>query len=242
MELRLHGRDETQYVDFVLEPIRDGAGVVTGLFVGGYETTEIYRGTEALRRSEARLAFLDKLSGETAPLADADAVLGTTTRLLGEHLNLSICAYADMDEDEDGFTIRGDYAAPGSPSIVGHYSLADFGRLAVNNLGAGEPLVVNDNLAELAPEEAATFQNIGIAATICMPLVKDGRLTALMAIHDKVPRTWSADELALIREVTARSWAHVERVGAEAELRASEQNFRTLASAMPAQVWTASPD
>ena len=88
MELRLHGRDDTQYVDFVLEPIRDDAGVVTGLFVGGYETTEVYRGNEALRQSEARLAFLDRLGAETAALADADAVLATTTRLLGEHLNL----------------------------------------------------------------------------------------------------------------------------------------------------------
>ena len=95
----------------------------------------------------------------------------------------------------------------GSPSIVGYYSLADFGRLAVKNLGAGLPLVVNDCLAELAPEEAATFQNIGIAATICVPLVKKGRLTALMAIHDRKPRIWNANEQALLGEVTERCWA-----------------------------------
>jgi PAS domain S-box-containing protein len=225
MELRLHGRDETQYVDFVLEPIRDDTGTVTGLFVGGYETTEVYRGNAALRASEARLAFLDRLGAETAPLADADAVLATTTRLVGEHLNVSVCAYADMDEDEDGFTIRGDWAAAGSTSIVGHYSLADFGKLAVENLSAGLPLVVNDNLRELAPEEAATFQNIGIAATICMPLVKEGRLTALMAIHDRSPRVWVDEELSLLLEVTARSWAHVERVAAVAGLRDSEERL-----------------
>jgi PAS domain-containing protein len=125
-----------------------------------------------------------------------------------------------------GFTIRGDWAAPGSKSIVGHYSLADFGRLAVENLSAGLPLVVNDNLKELAPDEAATFRNIGIAATICMPLVKAGRLTALMAIHDRVPRVWTESELNLLREVTARSWAHVERVGVAAELRATEERLR----------------
>ena len=54
-----------------------------------------------------------------------------------------------------------------------------------------------------------------------MPLVKEGRLTALMAIHDKAPRRWTPEELAMIREVTERSWAHIERVRAEAELRAS---------------------
>ena len=202
------------------EPHRDEkTGQVIRWFGTSVDINDRRLTEEALRQSEARLAFLDRLGGATAALADADAVLATTTRLVGEHLGLSVCAYADMDEDQDGFTIRGDWAAPGSRSIVGHYSLADFGKLAVKNLGAGLPLVVNDNLHELAPEEAATFQSIGIAATICMPLVKEGRLIALMAIHDRVPRVWTEAELSLLREVTARSWAHVERVGAVAELR-----------------------
>jgi len=200
------------------------------------------RSDAAVRESEARLRFLDELSRAVGRISDADEVLRETTRMTGQHMGVSICAYADMDEDEDGFTIRGDWAAPGSSSIVGHYRLADFGTLAVENLSAGRPMVVNDNRAELAPEEAAAFQAIGISATICMPLVKDGRLVALMAIHDKQPRAWTEDELALINDVTIRSWAHVQRVAAEAELRASEDNFRTLASAMPNQVWTAPAD
>jgi PAS domain S-box-containing protein len=189
---------------------------------------EIRRSQAAIRDSEARLRFLDRLAEATQPLVEADAVMATTARLLGEHLNLSVCAYADMDEDEDGFTIRGDWAAPGATSIVGRYRLADFGRLAVEKLGAGLPFVVDDNLLQLAPEEAATFQAIGIAATICMPLVKAGRLAALMAIHDSVPRKWKETELSLLREVTARSWAHVERVAAVAELRGSESRLRAV--------------
>jgi PAS domain S-box-containing protein len=204
-------------------------------------TSEKLRTARTVRENEARLRFLDLLGKETAKSLDADAILATTTRMVGQHLGVSICAYADMDADQDGFTIRGDWSAPGSPSIVGHYRLADFGRLAVARLSAGLPLIVNDNLAELAPEEAATFQNIGIAATICMPLVKEGRLTALMAIHDKVPRVWSAPELAMITEVTERSWAHIERVRAEAAVRASEAQFRTFAQTIPNHVWTSSP-
>ncbi|PSJ36339.1 hybrid sensor histidine kinase/response regulator [Sphingomonas deserti] len=41
-----------------MEPIRDDDGVVTGVFVGGYETTELYRGNEALRQSEERYRTL----------------------------------------------------------------------------------------------------------------------------------------------------------------------------------------
>ena len=174
---------------------------------------------EQLRASEARLRFLDRLGEAVAFQSDADDILRITTQMVAEHMQLSNCAYADMDEDEDGFTIRGDWATPGSPSIVGHYRLTDFGEKAVAELGAGRPLIINDNLAEIAPHEAQTFQDIGIAATICMPLIKDGRLLALMAIHDKTPHYWTEDELVTIREVTQRSWAHVERAGAAAEIR-----------------------
>jgi PAS domain S-box-containing protein len=237
MTFPLRGADGT-FRPFLtrIQPVRDTSGKVARWFGVNTEISSQVVAEAALRDSEARLAFLDRLGAATAPLADADAVLATTTRLLGEHLNLAICAYADMDDDQDGFTIRGDWAAPGSESIVGHYSLADFGKLAVKNLGAGLPLVVNDNLRELAPEEAATFQSIGIAATICMPLVKENRLTALMAIHDRVPRVWTDAELSLLREVTARSWAHVERVGAVAELRASEARLRALNETLEQEV------
>jgi signal transduction histidine kinase/PAS domain-containing protein/ActR/RegA family two-component response regulator len=215
-----------RYVDFVYQPILGAEGTVTSIFVEGIDVTERHEADNAMRVSEERLRFLDKLGQAVAASRDADDVLAITTRMVAQHLHLSNCAYADMDPDEDGFTIRGDWAAPGSPNILGHYSLKDFGKLAVQELSSGRPLIINDNLSEIAPEEAATFQAIGIAATICMPLVKDGKLTALMAIHDNVPHQWSDEELTLIREVTERSWAHIERVRSEVELMQSREELR----------------
>jgi PAS domain S-box-containing protein len=195
----------------------------------------------ALRANEARLRFLDRLGKETGKSRDADAILAITTRMLGEHLAVSSCAYADMDPDQDGFTIRGDWAASGAVHIVGHYSLADFGKLAVQNLGAGQPLIVNDNLVQLEPHEAATFQAIGIGSTICMPLVKEGRLTALMAIHHKGPHVWTPEELALLTEVTERSWAHIERVRAEQAAMESADRLRLATQAAMIGTWDFDP-
>ncbi|MDR6961696.1 signal transduction histidine kinase [Pseudomonas brassicacearum] len=206
------GGPEQAYFTFCYSPIRDPFGKVLGMLDTVTETTSTVFMTQ-------RLAVLDAIGNAVANATDPQAIMATTTRILAAHLNLSNCAYADMDEDEDGFTIRGDWARAGSPHIIGHYRLADFGRLAVTNLRAGKPLVINDNLAELAPDEAATFQAIGIAATICVPLIKNGRLTALMAIHDKTPRVWSSNDLALLMEVTERSWAHIERTRADAAVR-----------------------
>jgi len=206
------GGPEQAYFTFCYSPIRDQFGKVVGMLDTVTETTSTVFMTQ-------RLAVLDAIGNAVANSTDPQAIMATTTRILAAHLNLSNCAYADMEADEDAFTIRGDWARAGSPSIVGHYRLADFGRLAVANLRAGKPLVINDNLAELAPEEAAAFQSIGIAATICVPLIKNGRLTALMAIHDKTPRIWSSNDLALLMEVTERSWAHIERARADAAVR-----------------------
>jgi len=199
--------------------------------------TERARVTVAVRENEARLRFLDDLSSEVSRLTDADDILECTTRLTARHLGVSNCAYADMDDDQDGFTIRGDWYDDGMSSIRGHYRLADFGRLAVQELGAGRPLIINDNMKEISPHEAATFQSLGISATICMPLVKQGRLTPLMAVHHRRPHPWTNEELATLREVTERSWAHIERVRSQDALRESEARFRNMADNTPMMMW-----
>jgi PAS domain S-box-containing protein len=207
-------------------PVLSDAGEVIQVGATVIDITDKVRAEQAHAASAELFRFLDQLTQATANARSADDVLSITTRLMGEHLDLSNCAYADMDPDEDGFTIRGNWHEPHSRSILGHYSLKAFGELAVRELGAGRPLVINDNLTELPPHEAATFQALDITATICMPLIKEGRLLALMAIHDRVPRRWTGEELNLISEVTERCWAHIERVGAQAKLRASEARFR----------------
>jgi len=226
LTLSRSGVPEQVWMNLDYSPVLGESGKPIGVIAIVVETTQAVHAARRLRENEARLRFLDALGKETARSTDADTILAVTTRMVGEHLGVTSCAYADMDPDQDGFTIRGDWAAPGALHIVGHYSLADFGKLAVKNLGAGQPLVINDNLKELEPEEAATFQRLGIGATICMPLVKEGRLTALMAIHHEGPHLWTENELALITEVTERSWAHIERVRSEAEVRNGEQRFR----------------
>ncbi|MBW8295476.1 PAS domain S-box protein [Sphingopyxis sp.] len=219
---------EDVWMNLDYSPVFGDDGTPEGVLAVVVETTAAVRAAAALRESEARLRFLDELTVQTAASADADDILAATTRMVGEYLGVSICAYADMDEDGDGFTIRGDWTAAELPSIKGHYSLAAFGELAVARLTNGQPLIINDNLAEIAPEAAAAFEALGIRATICMPLVKEGRLTALMAIHHRRPHAWSDNELALMREVTDRSWAHVERAATEAELRQTAERLRDL--------------
>ncbi|AJA09194.1 sensor/response regulator hybrid [Sphingopyxis fribergensis] len=236
LRLNRTGVFEDVWLNLDYSPVYDDMGLPAGVLAVVVEVTDAVQSAAALRESETRLRFLDRLGRAIAVSTSADNILSIVTRMTGEELGVAICAYADMEEDQDGFTIRGDWVTEGSQSIVGRYSLAAFGELAVRNLHTGQPLIVNDNLAELPPEAAAAFRNIGIGATICMPLVKEGRLTALMAVHHREAHRWTTTELATLREVTERSWAHIERVGTEAELRTTADRLRHLNETLEARI------
>ena len=47
-----------------------------------------------------------------------------------------------------------------------------------------------------------------------------------MAIHHREPHVWTTHEQAVLKEVTERSWAHIERVRSEAEFHRTELRFR----------------
>lgn len=217
---------EPRYFDFVYQPVVDAHGKVTGIFADGYDVTERVLAVEEVRLNESRLEFLDELGNSLSSINDAETVLATITRLLGEHLNASVCAYADMDPDGRMFTIRGNWHAPTAHGIVGRYDLEAFGQEALRLLGNGKPLVLTDTAGQLPAHEAATFLKLGLAATICIPLVKNGALAALMAVHDSSARQWTSSEIRLVTDVTERSWAYVERVRLDAQARTAEQRFR----------------
>lgn len=211
-----------------------GSGLMMPLAMdhGGFvkifrDRTAEHEAEAALHESAARLRFFDQLDSQLFNIRHAEEAMLAATSLLGRTLDVSRCAYADVEVDNDRFWIRSDYTAPGIQSSVGTYSLDLFGARAAADMRSGRTLVVRNVVTELGEGEGReTFHAIGIDAIICCPLVKDGRLTAMMAVHHSQPRDWSPAEIALVREVVERCWAHVERVGAQMRLRESEERLR----------------
>ena len=97
--LHRHGYPEQMYATFSVSPVRDEAGAVAGVFCVCSETT-------GKKRVEERLRLLDTIGKATSIAADAKTIMGEATRLLGEHLGVTRVAYADLEADNDRFTIR----------------------------------------------------------------------------------------------------------------------------------------
>jgi signal transduction histidine kinase/ActR/RegA family two-component response regulator len=209
--------DAEQCWRMAASPVIDDAGRVVGAFC----TFARQLATDGV---EERLRLLDAI-GEATRLALApDAIMEAATRMLGEYLQVTRVAYADLEPDNDRFTIRHDWTAPGASSTVGVYSLDLFGPRARAAMRTGQTLCIDDVDQELAPDEGAEMFNlIGVKAIICCPLVKAGKLVAMMAVHQDAPRIWRAAELALVEAVVERCWAHIERVRAMESLRETDR-------------------
>ncbi len=226
VEHRIRSR-EGNYRWFLVraEPYRDPA---TGHIVRWFgSSTDIHERVLA----KGKLEFLHRISEATREPADPEEVMVILTRLLGEHLHVSRCAYADVEADTNRFTILHDYTADGVASTAGSYELSLFGSRAAADQREGRTLVIRDVDRELADMEGADmFNAIGVKAIVCCPLLKQGKLTAMMAVHQTVPRDWTTDEVELVETTVERAWAYIERSRAIRTLRESEARFRAIVS------------
>ncbi|WP_300973606.1 PAS domain S-box protein [Sphingomonas sp. LHG3406-1] len=237
LTLHRHGRPEAVSMNLDYSPVLGDNGRPAGVLAIVIETTDRVAAERALKARAERLSLFDRMSRQISDLSAPEQIMTVTARLLGEHMNASVVAYADLEVDQDAFTIRGDWSAAGARSIVGSYSLDSFGETAARAMRGGKPLVIRDVVGELGRAEGAKFLAIGIQATICMPFVRGGKLAAMMAVHQNQPRAWTDEEQALVAEATERSWAHIVRVRSEAILRESEDRFRNIADHTPMMLW-----
>lgn len=192
---------------------------------------------KALADSERRFRFLNDLGEATCTLSSPREIMATVARMLGVHLRVSRCAYAEVQEDSEQFTILDDYT-DGCASTVGRYHLSLFGARACSELRDNRTLVIQDVDNELALDNGADmFNAIGIKAIICCPLVKRGALRAMMAVHQSIPRRWDASEIALVGEVVERCWSIIERAQAELEVRESAEHLRFVIDASNDGIW-----
>jgi signal transduction histidine kinase len=147
-----------------------------------------------------------------------------------------------MEDDEDRFTIVQDWS-PDLPSTVGTYSLRLFGHRAVTTLRAGRTFVANDVEREVPEDDGQrTFEAIGVEAIVCCALIKDGRLSVLMALHQDRPRVWTEEEIELLENVAERCWEAVERARAERALREANEGLERRVEARTEELTRANRD
>ncbi|KQT45781.1 hypothetical protein ASG47_12590 [Devosia sp. Leaf420] len=178
-------------------------------------------------------AYLLKLTDAIRQLDDPVEIQVVAQRVLALELDADRVAYAEDLGDGVHVQLTRDWTNRG-PSLAGRYRYADYGIELMTALLAGRSSIRPDIQADpsLSPAEKAAHATLGLGATLNVPLVKNGGLVAILAVHFAGPHDFTETEVAVTEATAERTWAAVERARAEAALRQNEEKYRELFSSM----------
>lgn len=226
------GFDEETWFTFTYTPVRDDDGVVVGMFCASTETTPQIL---AKRRAD----FRNKLNERMRAAATSRAAIDTCCALLGQEMNAAFCAFGEVQDDTHS-NVESAWNSDGLPSVKGRHKLADFGEDRISDLLSGQAVVIEDVETDnrtAGTDAIAGYARLGCRSTLDVPLVRDGKVRALLGIGMAQPHVWTQDEITLASETVEIIWQAAERARAEEKLAESERRFRAMADHAPAMVW-----
>jgi PAS domain S-box-containing protein len=223
--------------DVTVSPILNSVGLPERLLAVSREITQ-------RRQSELNAEFLAAVSRDLMAWTTVDEMVLAVGEKFSKYLQLSRCAFAEVDDTVDSVTIEHDWHRSDMISLRGSYRLADFVSDAfVHKARAGEIIVVDDVSHDpMTADHRESMHTLGIRSFINVPLIRDGHWLFVLCIYKTDAYTWRPDEIELTQELTTRIWTRMERLRAENALRQSEGRFRALVTASVDAVYQMSPD
>ncbi|UNG18553.1 PAS domain S-box protein [Stutzerimonas zhaodongensis] len=191
--------------------------------------------------AEQRQSVLMELGDLLRGQPDSITIVTAAVRALGTTLQVTRAAFLSIDPGGQYATVERYW----SDGALGDYSermcFADYGDF-IYDLQHDELVVVEDVLHDpRTAAQAASLRLRRVQSLVCVPLHEQGALSAALILLQDRPRQWAEDDISFIREVADRAWTADERMRAETALRASEEQFRTLADNMSQFAWMADP-
>lgn len=201
--------------------------------VGGNDSREVavlFNNITERKRHEANLAFLADIGQDLARITTAEETMRTIGAKIGAYLNLSLCAFIEINEAEDKATVNYDWHREDVPSGVGVHRISDFMNEEFQAAGrAGKTFIIRDT----ATDERATAESFAafkIASMVAVPIIKDGKWHFLMCIYRSEASDWREDEISLTQELAARIWTRLESKRMQEAIVASEILKRMVAA------------
>jgi PAS domain S-box-containing protein len=216
------------------EPYLDAAGAIDRWFGTSTDIHDQKLAKMALEAAERRQSFQLALADRIRPLTDPEEVTAAACELLGRHLRGKRVVYAEADDAVTCLYPRRGWTDGSLASLDGACLPLDaFGLAVVDPLRAGGNIVIGDVTrdAAAAPHAAAYLAN-GIMSVLAIPLLKNGRVRAVLSVHDSAPHAWSADDIAMAEDMVDRTWFAVASVRAQALLRAERDESRQIFDSM----------
>ncbi|MBC7444627.1 MAG: response regulator [Polaromonas sp.] len=221
LTLTRNGYAEPTWWSFSYLPLRDDSGAVVGMYCITTEVTEQVRAEQLVAAEKKRQAFWTGLNSALRGATEPQFVMAVGAEKLGEYLNAGCVGFAEVDPSGEWLQIDKKCTTRPSSADPGSRRLDHFGPRLTAALQTGKVVAVSDTATDpltAGRAHEAAYAAIGCRAFINAPLIKDGRLAAILFVITPGPRVWTACEHALVGEVAERTWAWLQRLQAEIAL------------------------
>jgi len=213
MEFERNGKRERRFFCVSLSPVRH-AGQVAGVYCVLTETT-----SDVL--SGHRHAFHQRLGETLDGLDDVVNIMKATSAMTGQTLGVARVGYGEIDAGCRTVSIDRDWTDGRMHSLAGNtHPLEAFGPDMLAKLRQGRTVRIDDVAvdARSAPF-AAAYAGIDTRAVVIVPIIEDGRLSAVFQLHEPMARHWTDQEVAMAEDVARHTREVVRRSRLEETLR-----------------------
>lgn len=175
---------------------------------------------DSRKRHELRQAALIELGDRLRGLGQPAAIAAAASAVLGRALPVSRAGYGSVDAAREVVEIEPDWCAgPEIASVAGRHAFRDFGSY-IDDLKRNEVVTISDVRQDPRTRPgAARLEALQVRALLNVPLMKDGRIAAVVLAHSATEYAWTEEEVAFARAVADRTWVALEQARAAAELR-----------------------
>ena len=171
---------------------------------------------------------------------DPDPMMLAAAAALGEYLGVDRVGFFEM-LDDDTLCFGVGWSAGRLPLLSGIFPATGIGLAYLAEVRAGKTLGIEDARRDPLTSDSL-FAEIGTASLIGAPIIRNGRWHAGLYVNHAVPRTWTEDEVALVRKVADQTWDAVERARAVAALVDHEARLQAITNSIDQMIWSTRPD
>jgi PAS domain S-box-containing protein len=175
------------------------------------------------KQRERDRAFLVEMSALLRTAPDAAALASDATETLARHMGCSRCALVQIDEANDLMTVVAEFVSPGFQRLPVTMRLSSRAAAAAEQR-AGRTTVIRDATTDerTLKQHEDGYRPFGVQASLNVPLLRDGRWVASLAVSVATSRDWTQREIGLVQTVADRIWPWIEHLRLSAEHYAAE--------------------
>ncbi|MES2658519.1 MAG: GAF domain-containing protein [Verrucomicrobiota bacterium] len=188
----------------------------------------LFRDITARIRSERNLEFLASISHDLTRARSVDEMMRTVGASIGGFLELSTCAFVEIDEDENHAVVTYDWHREDMENTLGVFPMAEYVSKDYQPSGGPEEVFVVNDTSRDPRVDAASFGALKVIAFVSVPYVRDGRSHGCLAVSRSTPHVWREDEIDLLKTLARRILTRLENARIEEALHESERKLRQI--------------